>query len=50
MPTLHGNIESSPKSLLPSQTTGRVATKDRSTLEDEHSNFARSIEFQILKT
>ena len=41
VPTLHCNIESTPKSLLPSQTTGRVAPKDRSTLEDEHSKFCK---------
>ena len=35
VPTLYCNIESIPKSLLPSQTTRRVAPKDRSiTLED----------------
>ena len=39
MPTLYCNIESIPKSLLPSQKTGRVAPKDRSTLEDENSKF-----------
>ena len=39
VPTLYCNIESIPKSLLPSQTTGGVALKDRSTLEDEHSKF-----------
>ena len=39
VPTLYCNIESIPKSLLPSQTTGRVAPKDRSTLEVEHSKF-----------
>ena len=42
MPTLYCNIESIPKSLLPSQTTGRVAPKDRSTLEDEHSKFCNT--------
>ena len=40
--TLYCNIESIPKSLLPSQTTGRVAPKDRSTLEDEHSKFCNT--------
>ena len=39
MPTLYCNIESIPKSLLPSQTAGRVAPKDISTLEDEHFKF-----------
>ena len=39
MPTLYCNIESIPKSLLPSKTTGRVAPKDRSILEDEHLKF-----------
>ena len=39
VPTPYCNIESIPKSLLPSQTTGRVAPKDRSTLEDETSKF-----------
>ena len=37
--TLYCNIESIPKSLLPSQTARRVASKDRPTLEDEHSKF-----------
>ena len=40
--TLYCNIESIPKSLLPLQTTGRVAPKDRSTLEDEHSKFCNT--------
>ena len=39
VPTLYCNIESIPRSLLPSQTTGRVAPKDRITLEDENSKF-----------
>ena len=39
MSTLYCNIESISKSLLPSQAIGRVAPKDRSTLEDEHSKF-----------
>ena len=39
VPTLYCNIESIPKSLLPSRTTGRAPLKDRSTLEDEHSKF-----------
>ena len=39
VPTFYCNLKSIPKSLLPSQTTGRVALKDRSTLEDEHSKF-----------
>ena len=39
VPILCSNIESIPKSLLSSQTTERVAAKDRSTLEDEHSKF-----------
>ena len=39
MPTLYCNIESIPKSLLPSQTTGRAAPKGGSTLEDEDSKF-----------
>ena len=39
MPTFYCNIESIPKSLLPSKTTERVAAKDRSTLEEEHSKF-----------
>ena len=48
--TLYCNVEFLTRSLLPSQTTGRVAPKDRTTLEDEHSKFATLIEFQILKT
>ena len=39
MPTLYCNIESIPKSLLPSQTNGRGAPKNRLTLEDENSKF-----------
>ena len=39
MPTFYCNIESIPKSLLPFQTTWRVASKDRSTLEDENLKF-----------
>ena len=39
VPTLYCNIESIPKSLLPSRTTGGVALQDRSTLEDERSKF-----------
>ena len=39
VPTLYCNIESIPKSLLASQTTGRAVPKDRSTLEDENSKF-----------
>ena len=39
VPTLYCNIESIPNSLLPSQTTGRVAPKDRSILEDENPKF-----------
>ena len=39
MPTLYCNIESIPKSLLPSQTIARVAPKDRSTFEDENWKF-----------
>ena len=39
VPTLYCNIESIPRSLLPSQITGRVAPKERSTLEDENSKF-----------
>ena len=39
MPTIYCNIESISKSLLPSQITGRVPPKDRSTLEDEHLKF-----------
>ena len=39
VPTLYCNIESISKSLLTSQTTVRVAPRDRSTLEDENSKF-----------
>ena len=39
MPTLYENIESFPKSLLQSQTTGRVAHKGKSTLEDKKLKF-----------
>ena len=39
MPTLYCNIDYIPNCLLPSQTTERVAPKDRSTFEDEHSKF-----------
>ena len=52
VPTLYCNIESIPKSLLPSQTTGRVAPKGRSTtLEDENSRFSnidRNSDFEEL--
>ena len=41
MPTLYCNIEPISKSLLPSQTTGRVVPKDISTLEDEHLKFCK---------
>ena len=50
VPTIYCNIESIPKSLLPSQTTGRVVPKDRSILKTKIQNFVTSIEGQIMKT